>query len=297
MTAASRIVAPESVQTGGADPAGEPGTAEPRAGGPRAAEPGRDPGHPPEPGAGATRAGKPGAAPSRRPRRAPAGPERQRDADRSRRALLDAALEEFSLRGFAGARVADIARRAGVNKQLINYYFGSKEGLYLALQRAWLEREERFAPPEVPLPDLVVRYLLDALDDPRSLRLLLWRGLADDSAPYGGPGRQPDLDRVGRRQAAREVAADLDPAAVLLAGMGMVAAPIAMPQVARELFGVDPSSAEFRERYAEQLRRIAAYLSGDPPLPGDPPGQDQAAGPDGQAQSSTAQPGHTQPTP
>ena len=308
MTAASRIVAPESVQTGGADPrAGEPGTAEPRAGGPRAAEPEvREPGagksnaggrRAAEPGAGATRAGKPGATPSRRPRRAPAGPERQRDADRSRRALLDAALEEFSLRGFAGARVADIARRAGVNKQLINYYFGSKEGLYLALQQAWLEREERFAPPEVPLPDLVVRYLLDALDDPRSLRLLLWRGLADDSAPYDGPGRQPDLDRVGRRQAAREVAADLDPAAVLLAGMGMVAAPIAMPQVARELFGVDPSSAEFRERYAEQLRRIAAYLSGDPPLPGDPPGQDQAARPDGQAQSSSAQPGHTQPTP
>jgi|HubBroStandDraft_6_1064221.scaffolds.fasta_scaffold45217_4 TetR/AcrR family transcriptional regulator len=214
------------------------------------------------PGGAETGAGQPGAA--RRPRRAPAGPERQRDADRSRRALLDAALEEFSLRGFAGARVADIARRAGVNKQLINYYFGSKEGLYLALQRAWLDREESFAPPEVPLPDLVVRYLLDALADPRSLRLLLWRGLADDSAPDGRADRQPDLDRVGRRQAASEVAADLDPAAVLLAGMGMVAAPIAMPQVARELFGVDPSSAEFAERYAEQLRRITSYLSGDP---------------------------------
>src|SRR5580704_6068826 len=98
------------------------------------------------PGGAETGAGQPGAA--RRPRRAPAGPERQRDADRSRRALLDAALEEFSLRGFAGARVADIARRAGVNKQLINYYFGSKEGLYLALQQAWLDREESFAPPE-----------------------------------------------------------------------------------------------------------------------------------------------------
>src|SRR5580704_16247307 len=213
-------------------------------------------------GGAETGAGQPGAA--RRPRRAPAGPERQRDADRSRRALLDAALEEFSLRGFAGARVADIARRAGVNKQLINYYFGSKEGLYLALQRAWLDREESFAPPEVPLPDLVVRYLLDALADPRSLRLLLWRGLADDSAPDSRPDRRTDLDRVGRRQAASEVAADLDPAAVLLAGMGMVAAPIAMPQVARELFGVDPSSAEFRERYAEQLRRITTYLSGEP---------------------------------
>jgi TetR/AcrR family transcriptional regulator len=244
MTAASRNAAPEGVNPG----APGPGTRRSRAAGPGAGPPGAAPPRPQLP----------------RPRRAPSGPERQRDADRSRRVLLDAALEEFSLRGFAGARVADIARRAGVNKQLINYYFGSKEGLYLALQRAWLEREESFAPPEVPLPDMVVRYLLDALADPRSLRLLLWRGLADDSAPGGRSDRQPDLDQVRRRQAASEVAADLDPAAVLLAGMGMVAAPIAMPQVARELFGVDPSSAEFRERYAEQLRRITTYLSGDP---------------------------------
>jgi TetR/AcrR family transcriptional regulator len=239
MTAASRTAAPGAGKPGAAPPPGPP--------------PGPPTPAPPTP-----------APPTPGPRRAPAGPERQRDADRSRRALLDAALEEFSLRGFAGARVADIARRAGVNKQLINYYFGSKEGLYLALQRAWLEREESFAAPEVSLPDMIVRYLLDALDDPRSLRLLLWRGLADDSAPSGRPDRQPDLDLVGDRQAAGEVAADLDPAAVLLAGMGMVAAPIAMPQVARELFGVDPSSPEFRERYAEQLRRITSYLSGDP---------------------------------
>ena len=61
------------------------------------------------------------------------------------------------------------------------------------------------------------------------------------------------------------MAADLDPAAVLLAGMGMVAAPIVMPQVARELFGVDPSSEEFRDRYTEQLRRIVTHLCGEPP--------------------------------
>src|ERR1700722_16632951 len=222
----------------------------------------------PSPALDGTGPGRRGAAGARRPRRAPAGADRQRDAERSRQALLAAALDEFSLHGFAGARVADIARRAGVNKQLINYYFGSKEGLYLALQRAWLDREDSFAPPDLPLPDLVVRYLADALDDPRSPRLLLWRGLADDSAPNGSPGRQADLDRVSRRRAAGEVAADLDPAAVLLAGMAMVAAPIIMPGVTRELFGVDPSSPEFRARYAEQLRRIIAHLAGGPPADG-----------------------------
>ena len=49
------------------------------------------------------------------PRRSPAAGERQRDAERSRQALLTAALDEFSLKGFAGARVAEIAERAGVS--------------------------------------------------------------------------------------------------------------------------------------------------------------------------------------
>jgi TetR/AcrR family transcriptional regulator len=194
-------------------------------------------------------------------RRSPADGERQRDAERSRQALLDAALDEFASHGYAGARVADIARRAGVNKQLINYYFGSKEGLYLAVQQAWLDREADFATPDLPLADLVVRYLADAVRDPRALRLLLWRGLADDGAPGVSRSRQPDLDQVRARQAAGEVADGLDPAAVLLAGMGMIAAPLAMPQVARELFGMDPASEEFLTRYGEQIRRIVARLA------------------------------------
>src|SRR5947209_14344006 len=47
--------------------------------------------------------------------------------------IIAAAREEFSRRGFAGARVAQIARRAGVNKQLLFYYFHSKRGLFQAV--------------------------------------------------------------------------------------------------------------------------------------------------------------------
>ena len=61
-----------------------------------------------------------------RPRRAPPPEERQRDAHRSRQLLLAAALEEFAARGFAGARVQDIANRAGINKQLITYLHSGK---------------------------------------------------------------------------------------------------------------------------------------------------------------------------
>ena len=53
---------------------------------------------------------------------------------RNTRSLIrKAAAREFTEHGFAGARVAHIAKVAGVNKQLIFYYFGSKSGLFEAI--------------------------------------------------------------------------------------------------------------------------------------------------------------------
>ena len=59
----------------------------------------------------------------------------RRDAARSRRAILDAALVEFAERGHAGARVDAIANRARVSKPMIYSYFGDKDGLYAATLR------------------------------------------------------------------------------------------------------------------------------------------------------------------
>ncbi|MGJ7506878.1 TetR/AcrR family transcriptional regulator [Variovorax sp. GT1P44] len=62
----------------------------------------------------------------------PAEP-RSRDADRSQLAILASARDEFAQRGLAGARMDSIAERAGLNKRLIYYYFGSKDDLFLAV--------------------------------------------------------------------------------------------------------------------------------------------------------------------
>jgi len=56
----------------------------------------------------------------------------KRNADATRAKILQAALSEFSERGLPAASTDDIAERCGVNKRMIYYYFGSKEGLYLA---------------------------------------------------------------------------------------------------------------------------------------------------------------------
>ena len=49
--------------------------------------------------------------------------------------ILAAAALEFSERGYAGARVDRIARRARVNKAMLYYHFSSKQGLYRTLLR------------------------------------------------------------------------------------------------------------------------------------------------------------------
>jgi len=52
-----------------------------------------------------------------------------------RNAILKAALDEFSERGFAAARLDDVARRAGVAKGTIYLYFKDKEALFQELVR------------------------------------------------------------------------------------------------------------------------------------------------------------------
>ena len=56
-----------------------------------------------------------------------------RDAAATQKRLLDAAEREFAQRGFAGARLKDIASSAGVQTTLIHHYFSDKQGLYRAV--------------------------------------------------------------------------------------------------------------------------------------------------------------------
>src|ERR1044071_7095584 len=54
------------------------------------------------------------------------------EPEKTRAAILKSALEEFAQEGVTGARTDEIARRAGVNKALLYYYFKDKESLYAA---------------------------------------------------------------------------------------------------------------------------------------------------------------------
>jgi AcrR family transcriptional regulator len=58
---------------------------------------------------------------------------RERAPERRRQELIDSALVEFSTKGFGGARMDSVIARTNSNKAMIYHYFGSKEGLYIAV--------------------------------------------------------------------------------------------------------------------------------------------------------------------
>jgi AcrR family transcriptional regulator len=66
-------------------------------------------------------------------------PRRERNAEGTRRRILDAAEVEFAAKGFDGARLVSIARAAEAQQALIHHYFEDKAGLYRAVIARALE--------------------------------------------------------------------------------------------------------------------------------------------------------------
>ncbi|WOD17356.1 TetR family transcriptional regulator [Paraburkholderia kirstenboschensis] len=91
----------------------------------------------------------------------------KRDPEGTRRRILEAATQQFSTLGLAGARVDAIATAAGTNERMLYYYFESKEGLYVAVLEAMYVE---FANHEVS-QDLSGLQPADAI---RALALSIW---------------------------------------------------------------------------------------------------------------------------
>lgn len=97
--------------------------------------------------------------------------------------LLDAAEEVFADRGYHAASTLEIARRAGVNKTLIHYYFRSKEGLYGALMRRISQQLAPFLEdfsirdPVEALTAATRRYVRLLADHPHYVRLCAYNAL------------------------------------------------------------------------------------------------------------------------
>ena len=93
---------------------------------------------------------------------APAEP-RTNDPQRTKAEILRVAIQEFGEKGLAGARIDAIAAATKTSKRMIYYYFGSKDGLYLAvLEQSYGE-----------VRDGELQLQLDAMDPETALRCMV----------------------------------------------------------------------------------------------------------------------------
>jgi AcrR family transcriptional regulator len=109
-----------------------------------------------------------------------------RDAEATRKRLLEAAAAEFAELGIAGARVDRIATAARTNKAQIYHYFGSKDGLFEAVLATLLQEileSDPFDPGD--LAETAGRIFDDFEDRPDLARLATWYRLerSTDDAP------------------------------------------------------------------------------------------------------------------
>jgi AcrR family transcriptional regulator len=92
---------------------------------------------------------------------------KSRNADITRAKILEAAITEFAAKGL-DARIEDIADMANANRRMAYYYFGSKEGLYLAaLEEAYLQlaQAEQSVDVEALSPKQAIAALISAKFD------------------------------------------------------------------------------------------------------------------------------------
>lgn len=178
--------------------------------------------------------------------------------------ILAQALKEFSARGYSGGRVERIARLARVNKRMLFYYFGDKESLFHAvLESVWRNGDVLNEVPDDPAAALLFwRDFYFRNED--YVRLLLWEGL-ELKKPRALKERQAFWDAsVARRQRLSGPGGwsdQLEVRQLLLAEIGALIAPLALPHITELIFGTDAHAPAFQKQHAEFLRRLAEALT------------------------------------
>ncbi len=184
------------------------------------------------------------------------------DTEGTRRRLKEAATAEFAEHGPDGTTMAQIAARAGINKERLYKYFGDKRALFETVLTD--ELAQLAAAVEAPagglldVGELAGRTFDYYAEHPELARLLLWEGLA------GGPPAD-EANRTAHYQKKAQAYADaqregvfepgLDPGHLAFLIIALAAWWVAVPQLARMLSGADDTDpAEHARRRATVVR-------------------------------------------
>ena len=161
--------------------------------------------------------------PTGKPRRTPARSKVEREA--KLQSILDAALDVFAQKGFAEARLEDVAVRAGIGKGTIYLYFSSKEALFEGLVHSGIAVPIEAVEAKILALDLPVEALLRTLFTFLRLEVLATRRHEIVRLLITEGGRFPAIAELYHRE-------------VLTRGLGLIRG-VAERAVARGEFGSD----------------------------------------------------------
>jgi AcrR family transcriptional regulator len=176
-------------------------------------------------------------------------------------------VREFSAKGISGARVDAIAERAGVNKRMLYYYFGSKEGLFREiLRRRLAEGAAKLQASNVADPDRLAERTSRLPSQREYTRLTMWEALeTNPDKPVNEAERRALyddwVDAVREEQRAGRLPDDLDAAQLVLSEVCLTMGPFLLPQLTQLVTGKSVKDPEFLAQREEFLRTLAKRLA------------------------------------
>ncbi len=195
-----------------------------------------------------------------------AGP-RAAQTRETRNRILDAALREFSEKGFAGASVRTISATAGVNHGLIKYHFENKDKLWKAAVDFLFERlgdqmiepdGDRHKPRAERVRLWIHRYVRYCAEHPEHARIMIQESIRDSdrlkwaTVNHIGPGHAVllrslpvtlDMERFPR----------IDIPTLIYMINAATQAPFTLAAEIRQLYGTQVHQHDFVERYADGI--------------------------------------------
>lgn len=190
-----------------------------------------------------------------------------RNAERTRKNILDAAREEFFEKGFKGARIESIANKAGVKNQLIYHYFKGKAELLEAVM-SYLPTDEpewvsQFT--DDPLHFAEHRYKVNSQARADFNRFTAWEALESraEQTPWNKV-REKALQSYSAYWKAQSenglISKDLDPELWTLALVALTAYPIIFGDVTKMVTGRESTDPDFQARWSDFLTHLSAHI-------------------------------------
>lgn len=184
-----------------------------------------------------------------------------RNAEATRERILEAATEEFSSYGIAGARVDRIAKKAECNKNMIYIYFENKETLFSTVLQNNLNRvyeEVTFTPDD--LPGYAERVFDYAMKNPELFRLMTWYGLEQHSVNLTEHAlvKRNKIDEIMNAQSSGLVGTTFSPGFLLTAIMVLATAWVPANPFAPSY---EPNTLKTQKETREAISKVVCLMT------------------------------------